>query len=75
MSGSRKKYVYIKTPKGRFVKARVMLQGREEPSVTPTMDSSKIIVVGKPSDRVPYGYKVVEYEDLPPEIRGKIEQL
>ncbi len=75
MRGSKKKYVYIETPSRKYVKARVMLQGREEPTVTPTMDGNSIIIVGKPTNRPPWGYKVVKFEDLPPEVRAKIEYL
>jgi len=75
MRGSKKKYLYIETPRKKYVKARVMLEGRDEPSVTPTMDASKIIIVGKPTRKVPYNYKVAKYDDLPPEIRAKLEHL
>lgn len=75
LRGSKKKYVYIQTPGKRYVKARVMLQGREKPEVTPSTSADSIIIVGRPSKKVPYGYTVVRFEDLPPELRSKLELL
>ncbi len=70
--GSKKKYVYVKLPNNKYIKVRVMLQGREKPVVEATMDPSKIIIVGKPTSKVPYGYMVFEFDDLPLEVQEKI---
>ncbi len=73
--GSKKKYVYIKLSDGRYVKARVMLQGREEPVIETAMEPSKIIIVGRPTTKVPFGYKVFGEEDLPLEVREALKKL
>ncbi len=72
MRGAKKKYVYIKIGKNRYVKARVILEGREEPTISPSTNPSKIILTGRPTKLVPEGYKVFEVDDLPPELRRKL---
>ncbi len=72
MRGSKKKYVYLKLSESSYVKARVLLKGDGEPSVTPTMDIERIIVVSKPLKKVPRGYKIIEKEDIPHDLLKKL---
>lgn len=72
MRGAKKKYVYIEVAKGKYLKARVALEGREEPSITASTDPSKVVVLWKPVRRVARGYKVFKLEDLPEKLKEEI---
>ncbi len=75
MRGARKKYVYIRIGEGRFVRARVMIRGEGEASVSPSMDAERIVIVGKPVRNPPYGYKVIDKEELPKEVLDKLSKF
>jgi hypothetical protein len=68
MRGSKKKYVYIKVGKDRYVKARVFLRGEGEPIVTADMDPERIILTGTIVKTPPHGYKVFDVEDVPESV-------
>uniref|UniRef100_A0A7J3ZIP2 DUF5622 domain-containing protein n=1 Tax=Fervidicoccus fontis TaxID=683846 RepID=A0A7J3ZIP2_9CREN len=75
MRGSKKKYVYIELEKGRFLKARVSLEGRKEPVITVSTDPSKIVVLNKVLGRIPRGYKIIKLEDLPEKLREHLKNV
>ena len=74
MRGAKKKYVYIELEKGKYVKARVTLEGRKEPVITVSTDPNRVIILGKVLGQVPRGYKVIKLEDLPEKLRESIRK-
>ena len=62
----------MKAGSHRYYKARVFLQGDEEPIVEPSIDEERIVIVGGPYKNPSYNYKVYNEEDIPETILKKL---
>lgn len=69
----RRKYVYIKLGKNSFLRLRVFLRGAEEPSITPSMELGKDLLLIKDIVKKPRpGYTVLSLDDLPGSLKEAI---
>lgn len=75
MLSKKRKYVYVKISKDKYLKLRLMLRGSEEPSISASMEVGRDIVllntlVKKPSP----SYTVLSIDDLPTNIKQEIQK-
>lgn len=69
----RRKYIYIKLDDERFIKARLMLRGADEPEVPTGAKLGKDLVVVKNLVKRPEpGYKVISIDDLPLDLKESL---
>ncbi len=68
MGGKHGKYIYVRRPDGWYVKVRV-LKNREP------KDPSRYIVVGPKTKTPPPTFEVMDYDELPDEVKPKLYEV
>ena len=68
MGGKHGKYVYVRRPDGWYVKVRVFKN-------RPESDPSRYIVVGPKVRSPPPTFEVLDYEDVPEEVRRQLYEV